>query len=114
MAEIPESVQWIVDSGLSAALLGVLIWVVKSMLTQFNTSSTRAFEAIEKITSSKDAQLDKNFDAHITLSEKIMDMTEKFHDDDSERQDMIIRILTRLEEKIDQPVRCPAATFKDQ
>ncbi|MEQ8577573.1 MAG: hypothetical protein RIC57_03535 [Balneola sp.] len=113
MSEIPESVQWIVDSGLSAALLGVLIWVVKSMLTQFNKSSTLAFEAIEKITSSKDAQIDKNFDAHIVLSDKILDMTQQFHDDDSERQDMIIRILTRLEEKLDQPVRCPAQSLKE-
>lgn len=113
MTEIPESIQWIVDSGLSAALLGVLIWVVKSMLTQFNSSSTRAFEAIEKISESKDAQLEKSFEAHIVLSNKIMDMTNRFHEDDSERQDMIIRILTRLEEKLDQPVRCPAQTLKD-
>ncbi len=114
MTEIPESVQWIVDSGLSAALLGVLIWIVKSMLTQFNESSKRAFEAIEKITSSKDAQLEKTFDAHIALSDKMMSMTNKFHEDDSERMDMIIRILTRLEEKIDQPVRCPAQLLKEK
>lgn len=113
MGEIPQSVQWIVESGLSAALLGVLIWVVKNMLTQFNKSSTRAFEAIEKISESKDKQLEKNFEAHIVLSDKIMDMTNKFHEDDSERQDMIIRILTRLEEKLDQPVRCPAQSLKE-
>ena len=103
MSEIPDTVQWIVDSGLSAALLAVLIWVVKVSFAQFNTITTRAFETVENITASKDAQLEKNFDAHIRLSDKIMEMTQKFHDEDSERQDMIIRILTRLEEKIDKP-----------
>jgi hypothetical protein len=108
MQEIPETVQWIVDSGLSAALLGVLIWVVKNMLTQFNKSSSQAFQALQEITAAKDKQLKEAFDQHVRLSEKILDVNTNFHEEEAAQRDLLTRILTRMEEKLDQPVRCPA------
>lgn len=105
---VPETVQWIVDSGLSAALLGVLIWVVKNMLTQFDKSSTEAFKALKEITEAKDQQLKEAFDQHVKLSERILQVTTEFHNEESAQRDLLTRILTRMEEKLDQPVRCPA------
>ncbi|MEX1120868.1 MAG: hypothetical protein WED82_01955 [Balneolales bacterium] len=108
MQEIPEIAGWIVDSGLSAALLGVLIWVVKKMLTQFDKSSTEAFKALKEVSEAKDKQLKDAFDQHVKLSERILDATSEFHRDEAEQRDLLTRILTRMEEKLDQPFRCPA------
>ncbi|WP_020403749.1 hypothetical protein [Gracilimonas tropica] len=106
--QIPEMAQWIVESGLSAALLGVLIWVVKKMLSQFDQSSTQAFQALKEISEAKDKQLKEAFDQHVRLSEKILSITKDFHEEEAAQRDLLTRILTRMEEKLDQPVRCPA------
>lgn len=106
--QIPEMYQWIVESGLSAALLGVLIWVVKKMLTQFDKSSREAFVALKEVTAAKDTMIKEAFDKHVELSKQILEITKDFHKEEAEQRDLLTRILTRMEEKLDQPVRCPA------
>jgi glycerate-2-kinase len=97
MQEISSTAQWVVESGLSAALLALLVWIVKT-----------AFKSIERIIESKDDQLATANQKYYELSEKMLIMTERFHAEETEQKDMLIRILTRMEEKLDQPVRCPA------
>ncbi len=98
MQEIPSTAQWIIESGLSASLLAILVWIVKT-----------SFKSIENIIKQKDEQLAISNAKYYEMSERLLVMAERFHSEDIERQDILIRILTRMEEKLDQPVRCPAS-----
>jgi len=126
MTEIPQGIQWLAETGLSTALLGVLIWVIQKTLKQFNETTSKAFQTMENIVEKKDAavseitkvkdqQVNESFEAHKVLSGRMLDMMQKMHDEEMEQKDLLIRYLDRIQTKVEEGVSCPANyNFKDK
>lgn len=116
MQEIPSTAQWIVESGLSVSLLAILVWIVKAafssikeIIAEKDKQLADASKAVQDIVKLKDQQLQAANEKYYELSESMLEMMERFHKDESEQKDILISILSRMEEKLNQPVRCPSA-----
>lgn len=106
MPSIPPE---ILQFGVAGLMFIVWAYTAKQSNAAFVKVSEKSNDTVGKLAEQTSESYKEAIKDSRELNEKLMNLIRENAKDEQELKSHLIRVLTRMEEKLDQPVRCPAA-----
>ncbi len=101
----PELLQF----GVASLLFVVWAYTFKHFSASITKVSEDHNEAVKSLADKTSSAYESAINDGKDLNQKLMDLIRENSKTEQELKSHLVRVLTRMEEKLDQPLRCPAA-----